>query len=278
MACFECQSGLVLQSETGEEVCGQCGLVLGESEVSLGEESVSFTPEEESERSRCGPAPKLVRVDKGLTTTMNAHDNKTRVLRRRQNTLFSANERNLSKAFDVLELLSGKLHIPKSFEEEAASLYRKAVKAGITDGRSIVLIATSCFYITCRINNIPRSISEFCEIIGKTEHEVGRDTRIITSTFDIRLPLVNPKILVSRFANRLNLSQKTQNLALSFLSNGRTKGLLVGKEAKSFASASLYMASKQLREYRTQNNFAKVCNVTHITLRRRCRELEKCLG
>ena len=69
--CPECGSlNLVRNHDTGEVVCGDCGLVLREQMMDRGPEWRAFTPQEKASRSRVGMPASYSFYDKGLSTTI----------------------------------------------------------------------------------------------------------------------------------------------------------------------------------------------------------------
>jgi transcription initiation factor TFIIB len=126
--CPECGSkNLVHDYDTGETICGDCGLVLYEQMLDKGPEWRAFTHEEKTSRSRVGMPTSYSVHDKGLSTTISQVDRdafgrklplSTRLqmwrLRKWQirSRVHSSNDRNLAQAMGELDRLSGKVYIP----------------------------------------------------------------------------------------------------------------------------------------------------------------------
>ena len=73
--CPECGSGnLVHDYDTGETVCGDCGLVLYEQMMDKGPEWRAFDDEQRSKRTRVGAPMTYTIHDKGLSTMIDWHD------------------------------------------------------------------------------------------------------------------------------------------------------------------------------------------------------------
>ena len=141
--CPECTSkNLVHDYDTGETICGDCGLVLYEQMFDKGPEWRAFTQQEKTSRSRVGVPTSYSVHDKGLSTTISQVDRDafgrklplaTRLqmwrLRKWQirSRVHSSNDRNLAQAMSELDRLSGKVYIPSPIKEKAAIIYRKAL-------------------------------------------------------------------------------------------------------------------------------------------------------
>src|SRR4030043_2392876 len=151
--CPECISkNLVHDYDSGETICGDCGLVLYEQMMDKGPEWRAFTLQEKASRSRVGMPTSYSIHDKGLSTTISQVDRdafgkklpiSTRIqmwrLRKWQirSRVHSSSDRNLPHALDALDRLSDKVYIPGPIKETAAVIYRKALDKGLGRGRSI---------------------------------------------------------------------------------------------------------------------------------------------
>ena len=145
--CPECGSeNLVHDYDTGETVCGDCGLVLYEQMMDKGPEWRAFTQEEKASRSRVGVPTSYSVHDKGLSTAISQVDRdafgrklplSTRLqmwrLRKWQirSRVHSSVDRNLAQAMAELDRLSDKVYIPPPIKEKAAVVYRKALDKGL---------------------------------------------------------------------------------------------------------------------------------------------------
>jgi len=134
--CPECASkNLVHDYDTGETICGDCGLVLYEQMLDKGPEWRAFTQEEKASRSRVGMPTSYSVHDKGLSTAISQVDRDafgrklplaTRLqmwrLRKWQirSRVHSSSDRNLAQAMGELDRLSGKVSISPLIKEKAA--------------------------------------------------------------------------------------------------------------------------------------------------------------
>jgi len=139
--CPECASkNLIHDYDTGETICGDCGLVLYSQMLDKGPEWRAFTQQEKASRSRVGVPTSYSVHDKGLSTAISQVDRDafgrklplaTRLqmwrLRKWQirSRVHSSADRNLAQAMSELDRLSGKVYIPQPIKEKAAIIYRK---------------------------------------------------------------------------------------------------------------------------------------------------------
>jgi len=173
--CPKCgNTNIITDTENGERVCSTCGLVIEETPIDMGPEWRAFTVAEKNTRSRTGLGSSLTLYDKGLSTVFKGDrdasgrklNNEARLkmdrLRRYDNrSKFDETwRRNLSIAMAELDRMSVILHIPSNIKEQAALIYRKALKADLIRGRSIDAFVAASIYAACRAAEVPRPIKK----------------------------------------------------------------------------------------------------------------------
>jgi len=292
--CPECgSSNLIHDYDTGETVCGDCGLVLYEQMMDKGPEWRAFTQEEKASRSRVGVPTSYSVHDKGLSTAISQVDRdafgrklplSTRLqmwrLRKWQirSRVHSSIDRNLAQAMAELDRLSDKVYIPPPIKEKAAVTYRKALDKGLVRGRSIAAIAAAALYAACRGSGTPRTLREIAEASLVDKKDVARCYRLLLRELDVHMPIADPLTYVSKIAERTGISGKTQGIAIQILRDARKKRAAAGKDPMGLAAAALYIACLQNNEKKTQKDIAEAAGVTEVTVRNRYKTLKKQLS
>lgn len=286
--CSECGStNLVYDTEMGESVCGDCGLVIQENILDGRAEWKAFTFQEEQSRARAGTPTKYSHYDKGLSTVIRVdRDALGRPLSpkvRRQmwrlrtwqirSRVHTSQSRNLSQAMNELQRLSEKLHISPSVKEMAAVIYRKALNKRLVRGRNIAAIVAGSLYAACRFTKIPRTLKEIAEASLRDRKEIARDYRLIVQTLKMKMPIDNATDYVTKIAEKAGVSIDVEGLAIKIIRDVRNKHVAMGKDPTGLAAAALYIASKLKKEKITQSRLAKAANVTEVTIRNRKRDL-----
>ena len=289
--CPECSSSnLVHDYDTGETVCGDCGLVLYEQMMDKGPEWRAFTQEEKASRSRVGVPTSYSVHDKGLSTAISQVDRdafgrklplSTRLqmwrLRKWQirSRVHSSIDRNLAQAMAELDRLSDKVYIPPPIKEKAAVTYRKALDKGLVRGRSIAAIAAAALYAACRGSGTPRTLREIAEASLVDKKDVARCYRLLLRELEVHMPIADPLTYVSKIAERTGISGRTQGLAIQILREAKSKRAAAGKDPMGLAAAALYIACLQNNEKKTQKDIAEAAGVTEVTVRNRYKTLKK---
>ena len=216
--CPECASkNLIHDYDTGETICGACGLVLYEQMLDKGPEWRAFTQEEKASRSRVGMPTSYSVHDKGLSTAISQVDRDafgrklplaTRLqmwrLRKWQirSRVHSSIDRNLAQAMSELDRLSDKVYIPPPIKEKAAVIYRKALDKGLVRGRSINAIAAAALYAACRGSGTPRTLREIAEASLVDKKDVARCYRLLLRELEFHMPIADPLTYVSKIAEK----------------------------------------------------------------------------
>jgi len=287
--CPKCgNTNIITDTENGERVCSRCGLVIDETPIDMGPEWRAFTVAEKNTRSRTGLGSSLTLYDKGLSTVFKGDrdasgrklNNEARLkmdrLRRYDNrSKFDETwRRNLSIAMAELDRMSVTLHIPSNIKEQAALIYRKALKADLIRGRSIDAFVAASIYAACRAAEVPRPIKKVSEASTRDHSEVARTYRLLIRELKIRMPIDEPMKFVPSIAAKLNLRRDTEQKAVDILKSAKIKKGISGKDPRGLAAAALYMACLANDDKRIQKEVALAAGTTEVTLRNRLRGLE----
>ena len=281
---------VITDSERGEVLCGGCGLILVQNMVDQSQESKSYTQEEFMTQTRTGPPLSLTMNDKGLSTIIgNNVDSTGKSLSNKNKLAFvrlrlwdkrsrSRSTYSLSKAFTQLNALKTKLAIPDNVVEHAAYIYRKAVAAKLTRGRTMSSLIAASLYAACRETNTPRTLDDIAKTGNIERRALSRDLRTLIRKLDLRLDQYDPGSFIVKLANNLNLKEKTKRDALDFLKRAEEKEITSGKHPVALAAASLYLSALINGERLSQKKFANAAGVSDVTIRTRVTQIKKTLG
>lgn len=291
--CPECGSdNLIQDEESGEVICGNCGLVVSESTINEGPEWRAFTQTEKESRSRVGVPISFSVHDKGLTTVIGRIGRdalgrklplrtKLQMLRLRKwqirSRVHSSVDRNLAQAMAELDRLTDKLHIPPSIKERAAIIYRKALDKGLVRGRSIAAITAASLYAACRITQTPRTLKEVTLHSPVDRKDIARCYRLLIRELDLRMPIPGAQERVPKIAAKVGVGEKTQQMAIALLRKAEILKTTAGKDPMGLAAAALYIACVMNDEKRTQKMIADAAGITEVTIRNRYKGLKEVL-
>ena len=288
-SCPECgNKNLVSDDARGEIVCMVCGLVVGQRLIDTGPEWRAFSSEEANRKVRVGAPTTLTLHDKGLSTMigwknkdafgknispkMKAEVYRLRKWHVRTRTNKSI-DRNLAYAMNELDRFSSQLNLSRDLKESAAHIYRKMAHKNLIRGRSIEAMLIASIYLSCKLNQVPKTLDDFLEFALVDKKKIARCYRLILQELKLNINVPSPITFVPRFCAELNLSGRTQNRAAELLKLAKKYRITAGKAPTGLAGAALYVAAMQEGERRTQKEISLAAGVTEATIRNRYKEL-----
>jgi transcription initiation factor TFIIB len=181
---------------------------------------------------------------------------------------------NLSQALAELDRIADQLLIPRVVQEEAAHIYRGALKRGLVRGRTIVNIAAASLYAACRASGRQRTLKEIASVSRCKKKDIALCYRLLLLELGLKMPIPNPRTFVARIASKANLPEKTQNTAIQLLDRAEKIKATTGKVPTGIAAAALYIACIFTGVKRTQRDIADSSDVTEVTVRNRYKALK----
>ncbi|MFC7175864.1 transcription initiation factor IIB [Halosegnis marinus] len=291
--CPECGGRLENDTEHGETVCSECGLVVEEDSIDRGPEWRAFDAADRDNKSRVGAPTTKMMHDKGLSTNIGWQDKdaygKSLSSRQRQkmqrlrtwNERFrtrDSKERNLKQALGEIDRMSSALGLPENVRETASVIYRRALNENLLPGRSIEGVATAAVYAAARQAGVPRSLDEVHTVSRIDKMELTRTYRYVVRELNLEVAPADPESYIPRFASDLDLSDEAENRARKLIKAAREDGLLSGKSPVGLAAAAVYAAALLCNEKVTQSDVSEVANISEVTIRNRYKELLEAEG
>lgn len=292
--CPRCgKSSISVDSQSGELVCSNCGLVIMERTEESGPEWRSFNLEEGQDRRHTGMPTSVVEHDMGLSTVvgksnrdasgsalsgqMRSTVERLRTWDRRTQ-LSAPADRNLNRAFAELRRYAEKVAVSEDIVERAAYIYRKALEKGLIRGRSITLMTGAALYAAIRDREIPRTLKDIAAVSNVSKKDLARTYRLLVIELDMRMPVADASRSVAKIASRAGLSERTKRRAHEILALARKNEVSAGKDPMGLAASALYIASVLEGEGKTQKEIACAAAVTEVTIRNRYKGLTTSLG
>jgi transcription initiation factor TFIIB len=288
LVCPECGGRLRSDTEHGETVCADCGLVVEEGEIDRGPEWRAFDAGERDQKSRVGAPTTNMMHDKGLSTNIGWQDKDAygRQLSNRQrqkmqrlrtwNERFrtrDSKERNLKQALGEIDRMASALGLPENVRETASVIYRRALDEDLLPGRSIEGVSTASLYAAARQAGTPRSLDEITDVSRVEKDEIARTYRYVVRELGLEIRPADPESYVPRFASDLDLSDEAERRARELLASAKEAGIHSGKSPVGLAAAAVYAAALLTNEKVTQSQVSDVANISEVTIRNRYKEL-----
>jgi transcription initiation factor TFIIB len=294
VTCSSCNNNtgqIITDSESGEIICRNCGMVMLDNVQESRPEWRSFTTDEvNNSRSRTGMPTSLARHDKGLATIIGRAnkdasgqvlDAAMRSTMERLRTwdfrtqAHTSTDRNLRQAFEHLDKLKDKLGLSDAIIEKTAYIYRKVQERGLVRGRTISSVLAAAAYIACREMGMSRTLDDIADLNNIKHKELARTFRLLVLELDLKVPMIDPMKCVVKVANKAKLSEKTKRQAMNIMHDIIKSGASAGKDPMGLAGSVIYMSSLNTGETVTQMNIADAAGVTEVTIRNRYKDIKK---
>ena len=173
--------------------------------------------------------------------------------------------------------LTDRLHVPRAVKEQAAVIYRRALKEGLVRGRSILTMVAASLYAALRVTRTPMTLSEIARVSTIDEKDISRSYRILIRELNLHMPVQRAQLNVPRIASKVEVGEETQRKAIEILGEADRLKITIGKDPMGLAASALYMACIMNEENRTQKMMAQAAGVTEVTIRNRYTELKRYL-
>lgn len=279
--CPECNSSdVIFDAHRGENVCGRCGLVIDHHIVDSERDRRAFTTEEKAKRERTGSPISILLPDMGLSTVIDPRAKMSQRMRRviKWNSRMTWNKRNLLIATTEIKRIGSNLNLPQRVKELAAKIYRKAFNLKLLRGRSIKAMVAASLYFACRTEKVPSTLQELVEQTTSDPREIRRCYRILIKELQLKVPTMDPSMLIPKYSAELGLNLEVEKLATDMITKFGKKVSISGKDPKGLVAAALYLASQQLNQSKSQSKIARTIGVTEVTLRSRYKEFQKIMS
>ena len=279
-ACNNNNGQIVTDTESGEIICRNCGMVMLDNVQDTRAEWRSFSTDEvNNTRSRTGMPTSLARHDKGLATIIGRanKDASGQVLDAAMRTTMerlrtwdfrtqinTPNDRNLIQAFSELDRIKDKLGLPDSVIEKTAYIYRKVQERGLVRGRTISSVLAAAAYIACREMGMSRTLDDIADLNNIKHKELARTFRLLVLELDLKVPMIDPMKCVVKVANKAKLSEKTKRQAMNIMHDIIKSGLSAGKDPMGLAGSVIYMSSINTGETITQIDITDAVGITEV--------------
>ena len=261
LICPQCQvdpPNLVEEFSSGDLVCGDCGLVVGDRIVDTRSEWRTFANEEGDDPSRVGESsnPIMDGLVESLDTRIGARDGGTGLSRQLQRTAQmgqGTQNRHILEAFDDIQRKCDSIHLPKMVSDTAKQLFRRAEEAKIARGKKTEAIVAAAIYVSCKVNRVPRTFPEICNLTKVKKKLIGQVFREMQAAFGLNNPgavdagidAVGPTAaleLVGRFCSRLGLEQNIIRLTEDVITRVREASVLAGQLPITVSAACIVFA------------------------------------
>ncbi|ORZ15294.1 cyclin-like protein [Absidia repens] len=262
---------IVEEFASGDLVCGDCGLVLGDRIIDTRSEWRTFANDEGDDPSRVGAAANPLLDGNQLDTVISRRDGGTGAAKDLNKVHGRASgmkgERNLVQSYKDIGAMCDSISLSKIVSDTAKQLYKRVEDEKLLRGKSSDAIIAACIFIACRQEKVGRTFREICALTRVPKKEIGRCYKSLQSKLQTNTSIMNSEDLMSRFCSNLLLPPYVQKAGVDLVKRAKELGTLAGKSPISVAAACIYLVSYLYRVPKTTRDIAHVAGVSEVTIK-----------
>ncbi|TFK43809.1 cyclin-like protein [Crucibulum laeve] len=288
LICPECRDpnpNIVEEFGSGDLVCGNCGLVLGDRIVDTRSEWRTFANDEGDDPSRVGAAsdPLLEGMEQ-LDTVISFRDGGSGIARELQRAASrsqnSRSERNILTAFRDISSWCDQFSLPKTISDIAKQLYKRSDEEKLLRGKPLDAVIAACIFIACRQAHVPRTFREICNLTHVSKKVLGQCYKALEQAFNLSpgaaasqqhssasSPSTGPENLLVRYCNHLDLPPNVQSICSDIIQAARKHGIADGRSPVSIAGGAIYFTCHLLGKVKSVRDISAVAGVSEGTIK-----------
>ncbi|KAJ1954907.1 transcription initiation factor IIB [Linderina pennispora] len=273
--CPDCRNptpNIVEEFASGDLVCGDCGLVLGDRIIDTRSEWRTFANDEGDDPSRVGNAANPFLDGAQLDTVIARGGDGGSGLARDLNRIHGRStaqrhERNLVQAYKEISALCDAYDLPKVIGDVAKQLYKKVEDENLQRGKNNDAIIAACIFLACRQEGVPRTFKEICALTKVDRRDIGRTFKFLKGRLGTESGVTSSDDLILRFCSNLTLDMETQRIAELLSQKAKDMDKIAGKSPVSIASACIYMASHLTANPKDAKAISSIAGVGEATIK-----------
>ena len=188
-------------------------------------------------------------------------------------------EKALYDEFQFITVMAKNAGIPRIFIDDAMAIHKDISEQKMFRGMNRDGIKAASIYISCRLNDCPRTSHEIAEIfkLDKTSATSGcsmavnilsnlerNGSSINASTDD--LCSTTPSSFIERYCSRLNINSELTKLAKFIAKKIETTGCINDNTPHSIAAGIVYFIGQECNLPITKTNVKQICGVSEVTI------------
>lgn len=188
-------------------------------------------------------------------------------------------EKSLYEEFQFITIMAQNSGIPRIFIDDAMSIHKEISEQKMFRGMNRDGIKAASIYISCRLNECPRTAHEIAEIfkLDKTSATNGCSMAvnilcnidrngISTNGSSSELCATTPSSFIDRYCSRLNISTELTMLAKFIAKKIEEQECIKDNTPHSIAAGIIYFISQTCNLSISKTDVKHVCDVSEVTI------------
>jgi len=289
--CNECSAPLMIMDD-GFPTCtnDKCGIIY--------KDILDYSPEwrfygaddkNTNDPTRCGNPinPLLVQSSFGCKV-LSSHKSSYEMKKIRKWTEWQSmphKEKSLYDEFQFITIMAQNAGIPKIFIDNAMTIHKDISEQKMFRGLNRDGIKSASIYISCRLNDCPRTAHEIAEIfkLDKTSATTGCSMAVnilhnIERNLDpenqTQLGITLPSSFIERYCSRLNFTSELTMLSKFITKKVEQRNMIADNIPHAIAAGIIYFVAYNCNINITKQNIKTICGVSEVTINKCFKKLE----
>jgi len=277
MMCPDCKenSEIIEEFSSGDIVCNNCGLVLGDRVVDTRSEWRTFADSEGDDPSRVGgPGDPLLSGASQLSSVISFKDGNSGVARGLQRAAAQVSSRSgeklLVEAFEQIQIQCDRISLPRVVSDSAKQLFKRQEEEKLLKAKPQAAIIAACIFIACRDQRVERTFKEIVSLTNVPKKQIAQCFSKMSQVFGVQAANVGDSSaagIVSRFCNHLGLPPALQSATIEVVRKIDDLGILAGRSPLTIAAACVYFTSHAFGLGKSSKEIGKVASIGESTLK-----------
>lgn len=289
--CNECSAPLMIMDD-GFPTCtnDKCGIIY--------KDILDYSPEwrfygaddkNTNDPTRCGnPINPLLMQSSFGCKVLSSHKSSYEMKKIRKWTEWQSmphKEKSLYDEFQFITIMAQNAGIPKIFIDNAMTIHKDISEQKMFRGLNRDGIKSASIYISCRLNDCPRTAHEIAEIfkLDKTSattgcsmavnilHNIERNLEPKNQT---QLGITLPSSFIERYCSRLNFTSELTMLSKFITNKVEQRNMIPDNIPHAIAAGILYFVAYNCNINITKQNIKTICGVSEVTINKCFKKLE----
>ena len=194
-------------------------------------------------------------------------------------------EKSLYDEFQFITIMAQNAGIPRIFIDDAMAIHKDISEQKMFRGMNRDGIKSASIYISCRLNDCPRTAHEIAEIfkLDKTSATHGCSAAVnilyniernVEPSKQADLCVTLPSSFIERYCSRLNFNQELTMLSKFIAFKVEQNNLITDNIPHAIAAGITYFIAQSCQLHITKQDIKAVCGVSEVTINKCFKKLD----
>jgi len=194
-------------------------------------------------------------------------------------------EKSLYDEFQFITIMAQNAGIPKIFIDNAMVIHKDISEQKMFRGLNRDGIKAASIYISCRLNECPRTAQEISEIfkLDKTSATAGCSMavnilhnieRSIAPNEQMNLHTTTPSSFIDRYCSKLNINMELTRLSKFIAKKVETQNIILDNTPHAIAAGIMFFISYNCNLNISKYEIKQICSVSEVTINKCFKKLD----